>query len=439
MKKMKTRSVSASKPISTSRSVSASKPVSAQKSASVIRPLSALRLAPAHIKGLFILFMCLVFLSGCSFFQAIEPDNQEETREHGSLGSLSQINQEESDEPDWLGSWSQINQVVERGEDWQQIVVNSPFQLGEKTYSRSWETNNGTMNAYSMEYGTYPSIDGSTVVVPMAVEFARQHLGLTDEYANGLVGFSTTHLAYYNLITKDGNRQSVIVSYTNRETIFLDSKHPVDLIIATEPSEDELALAEQHWVTLITKPVCYDAFVFITHKDNPVDSLTLDQIRGIYSGQITNWKELGGEDKAIVAYQREENSGSQTAMINLVMKDNPMLPPETVKVAEGMGYLVDVVAEYQNNATSIGYTYRYYIDNLYKNEDIKILKIDGISSDEGNLRTEAYPLTVCYYGIIRAGDEGSSGGLFLEWMLTEEGQKCIQQAGYIPYYEFEYE
>lgn len=338
---------------------------------------------------------------------------------------------ENSGEPDRLGSWSQISQEIKRGEDWRQIVFNSPFQLGKKSVKGTWNTSSGKQDYYSIEFGTYPRIDGSTVAVPMAVEFARQHLGFSDEDANSFVAFSTTDVAYENLIRKTSDAMGMLRS----ENTFTDENHPVDLIIVTAPSDDELALAKKEGVTLVMKPVCYDAFVFITHKDNPVDSLTLDEVRGIYSGRITNWKEVGGEDKPIIAYQREENSGSQTGMINLVMGELPLLPPETVRIIQGMGMLVDTVAEYRNGSASIGYTYRYYIDNLYKNEDIKILRIDGISSDAENLQSNAYPLTVSYYGIIRGGEESSPGGLFLDWMLSKEGQQCIGQAGYIPYYK----
>ena len=61
--------------------------------------------------------------------------------------------------------------------------------------------------------------------------------------------------------------------------------------------------------------------------------------------------------------------------------------------------------------------------------------IDGIPADEANIRLGSYPLSTHYYGVIRGEDEFSSGGLFLNWMLSEEGQRSIRQAGYIPYYE----
>lgn len=94
--------------------------------------------------------------------------------------------------------------------------------------------------------------------------------------------------------------------------------------------------------------------------------------------------------------------------------------------------MVETVAEYKNSKTSIGYTYKYYIDTLYKNEDIKVLSINGVAPNDENVRAEKYPFTTNYYGVIRSEDENAVGGKFLKWMLSAEGQKCIAQAGYIP-------
>ena len=323
---------------------------------------------------------------------------------------------------DKTGSWGAINQDVERGEDWKQIVTDSPFKLGEITPV----TEDGFTNNHC-DKGTYPHIDGSTVCVPMAVEFARQHLSFHDKTANDFVQFSTTHYAYEHLIRKE---------YTNKNYVhynldaFIDMSN-VDIVIATEPSDEELALADNWGIELKKTPVCYDAFVFITHKNNPVDSLTVEQIKKIYTGEITNWKDVGGKNEKIRAFQREKNSGSQTAMENLVMGGADMIDPIEVKVIEGMGMLVDAVAEYENETASLGYTYRYYIDTLYKNDNIKTIAVDGVAPTDENIRSRAYPFTTNYYGVIREGDEEEIGGRFLDWMLSDEGQQCIAQAGYI--------
>lgn len=326
---------------------------------------------------------------------------------------------------DRTSSWGAINQIIETQEGWEKIVADSSFTLGEIAERTDEE---GWVKQYSINR-TYPEIDGSTVCVPMAMEFARQHLGFDDETVYDFVDFSTTHYAYENLITKSDDLYG---GFTYNGKYMADYKRePIDLVIATHPSDEELKMAEDAGVELILEPVCYDAFVFITHKDNPVDTLTVQQIKDIYSGKIINWKDVGGNDEKIRAFQREKNSGSQTAMERLIMGGADMIDPIEVKVIEGMGDLVDAVAEYENNTASLGYTYRYYIDNLYKNDEIKTIAIEGIYPTDENIRSSTYPYTTNYYGVIKEEDENSRGGRFLEWILSDEGQKCVDQAGYI--------
>lgn len=344
-----------------------------------------------------------------------------------SLFAIPAMAQDGDSSPLSGGSYTQINQTLDKQDTWQQIVETSAFSLGEPEQMGEIDGN----PIYSMPYGSYPSIDGSTVAVPMALEFARQHLALSEQDLPGFVFFTTTHSAYVNLIEKKANPAPMLPSMAAQ----MDGEHPVDLMIGTEPSDEELALAEQHGVTLVREPLCFDAFVFITHKDNPVDSLTVEQIQVIYGGKITNWKEVGGNDEAIVAYQRQKNSGSQTAMELLVMQGEPLVAALDNYVPSSMSGLVGRVGEYENGVMSIGYTYLYYIDELYRNEDVKVLEIDGIAPTPENLRADAYPFTTRYYGVIRQGDEEMAGGLFLEWMLSAEGQRTIAQAGYIPVME----
>jgi len=337
-------------------------------------------------------------------------------------------------EPDKLGSWGQINQDISRPADWRQIVQDSEFKLGERRLAGTWEGKEegpeDDEKYYEMDYGTYPCMDGSTVCVPMAVEFARQHLGLSDDDANGFVLFNTTGYAYESLIRKELSSSYI----RSTETTVVD--RPVDIILATEPSDEHLALAERMKVELITEPVCYDAFVFIVHKDNPVESLTVEQIQKIYTGAITNWKEVGGDNRKIHPFQREENSGSQTTMEKQVMRGKKMLEPDKIAIVAGMGELIKTVGEYENRLGSIGYTFKYYVDTLYRHDNIKVLKIEGVEPTNKNMQNRTYPFTTNYFGVIRAEDKENTGGRFLDWMLSEEGQRCIEQAGYCPMRSF---
>ena len=320
-----------------------------------------------------------------------------------------------------------INQPMDKADGWVQIVENSPFPLGE-TVEKSY----GSVMYRETAYGDYPSLDGSTVSVPMAREFARQHLNLQEIELDAFVRFSTTHDAYVNLIEKKPNLGAELILTGS----VMEERRPVDIFIGTEPSDEELALAEANGVKLTITPVCYDAFVFIVHKDNPIESLTVEQIRSIYAGEICYWSDVGidvfeEEDADMLrAYTRQRNSGSQTAMENLVMNGKPMAEAmlNVYQVYE-MSTLVRHVGEYENGTGALGYTYKFYINTLYKDEGIKTIGIDGIEPTEENIRSGVYPFATCYYAVTREGENEE----FVQWMKSEEGQKCIQQAGYMPY------
>jgi len=369
-------------------------------------------------------FILLIILIGVAIIMTACPVNQQSEDIHTT--------------PDRLegGSREQIAEPLIRSDDWQQIVEDSDFQIGDEIYmfynSETGEWNNEDRNVSKsdekelfVEYGTYPLLNGSTVCLPMAIEFARQHLKMSDKDAYEFTYFDTTAYAYFSLITKEEWWSDA--NYLGKQLL----SKPIDLILVTEPSKSHLELAQEENVKIIKEPICYDAFVFITHKDNPIDSLTVEQVQKIYSGEITNWNQVGGEDAEITAYQREKDSGSQTTMEQLVMDGKKMMNPITVRIVEMSG-LIDAVAEYQNNKMSIGYTFKYYVDMLYKSDEIKILKVDGVEPTNENISESIYPFTTNYFGVIRSDDKNNTGGIFLEWIISDEGQRCIEQAGYCP-------
>ena len=313
---------------------------------------------------------------------------------------------------------------------WKQIVKNSQFTLGEPRWEEVRE-DDWVNTELRLPDAAFPNLDGSTVMIPMAVEFARQHLGMTTEQAEQFYNFSKTHQAYEYLCGRVGLGYTFHDYYFEGVEFAYWDNGPTDLVLGTTPGEEEFVIANETGVTLVQKPVCRDAFVFITGKNNPVESLTLEQVQGIFSGEITNWKEVGGANEKIQAYQRQPGSGSQTGIEQLVMQGVPMATPKKVSVIVSMGELVDAVAEYQNSAASIGYSYRYYIDNQYSKENIKQLKIEGVAPTDENIRSGAYPLSVSYVGVFRQGEEDGPGAKFLDWILSEEGQACVEQAGYI--------
>ena len=286
---------------------------------------------------------------------------------------------------------SNTNSSTARPDNWYQIVSNTD-----------------RFSKYDLR-----DIDGSTATIPITAELIRQFCDVQDDsMIGGYFRHNTTGTAYENLILK---------------------KHNKGIILVTEPSDDELAMAAENNVQLEVDPIALDGFVFITHKDNPVESLTLDQIRDIYSGVITNWSEVGGLDEEIIPYTRDRNSGSQTAFENMVMEGAPVyIHPDTkTTMVEGMGGLIELVANYRNGTQSIGYTFNYYLNNLYKNDDIKVINIDGISPDNENLLDGSYPLTSAYYAVtLRGGSQKAEE--IKDFLLSDEGQEMIELAGYCP-------
>ena len=320
------------------------------------------------------------------------------------------------------GSWSQINQSVQRGENWQRIVSErNDFQLGE---ARPLD---GQPEISVIEWGDYPSIDGSTVCVPLGMELARQWLDLPEEDLNGFINFSTTPYAYDRLIHGKANPGVTLVS----RMAMMDDEHPIDIVLGTGPNADERKAAEDAGTALKMVPVCYDAFVFLVNGENPVDSLTSEQIRGIYTGAIRQWGEVGGtEGHQIIAYQRPHGSGSQTAMEELVMDGFQLAAAESNYISEGMSDLIAQVGNYDNSLDAIGYSYLYYVDSLYRSGSVKVLAVDGAAPIPENLRSGAYPYTVYYYAVYAEGNQTAER--FTNWLVSEEGQRCVAQAGYIP-------
>ena len=254
----------------------------------------------------------------------------------------------------------------------------------------------------------YPVIDGSTATKPLAKAFQEALTGEKDVEIN----HSKTGKAYTKLV--DGE---------------------ADLILVVEPSEDNKAYADEKKVTLKLSKVANEGFVFFVNKRNPVNSLTADQIRKIYSGEITNWKEVGGLDAEIVAFQRPVNSGSQTGMESIVMGDTPLTEPVTERIAGSMEDIIDVISAFDGGENAIGYSYYYYANTMYLGENIKMIGVDGIMPNNTTICDMEYPFLTAYYAVTREGDESDRTKDLLNYMLSEYGQKDVLKAGYVPIFD----
>ena len=227
-------------------------------------------------------------------------------------------------------------------------------------------------------------------------------------YNGKYVSFSNTLEAYYRMINKE-----------------------VDLVIAARPSVNQKEEATRKLEQIITVPIGREAFIFFVEEDNPVDNLTSEQIRQIYHGDITNWKQLGGKNENIVAFQRPEDSGSQV-MMKWFMGDVSLKEPEKIEYIGGMGDLISKVAEYNNERGAIGYTFKYFLTGLNQEQHVKILSVDGIEPTAENIKNGSYPATVNLVCACLASNQKETVRQMIDFMLSDDGQYIIEKTGYAP-------
>ena len=170
-------------------------------------------------------------------------------------------------------------------------------------------------------------------------------------------------------------------------------------------------------------------FVFFVEPDNPVRDLTSDQLRAIYHGDIANWKEVGGKNQKITAFQRPENSGSQ-AMMAWFMGDVSLKTPETYEYVEAMGGVVQKVSQYANETGALGYSFRYFVEDLRQEDDVRLLAVDGVLPTLENINNGSYPLTVDLCVITRENDPNPYVQKLVDFMLSEDGQELVEKGGY---------
>jgi len=257
---------------------------------------------------------------------------------------------------------------------------------------------------------TYPRVDGSTVTIPLSEALAARLMGMTLDEVRPYILHNKTHQAYVNLIEKN-----------------------TDLIFVTSPSKEELDLAASMDVTLEVIPIVSEAFVFLAHVDNPVDSLRYEEIRSIYAGEITNWSEVGGPDLPIVAYQRPLNSGSQTGFLELVMKDKSPMEPPSEQIIAGMSGLIDAVAAYESAPDALGYSYYYFVVDMWGNDQVRLLKVDGVYPSPETIASKEYPVGTAYYAVMRSDEpKDSPARQVVNWLLSDAGQVMAKETGYVP-------
>jgi phosphate transport system substrate-binding protein len=208
----------------------------------------------------------------------------------------------------------------------------------------------------------------------------------------------------------------------------------VDIANASrQMTEQEITQAHANGIDPVEIPVAVDALAVIVHPDNPVSQLTIDQLADIYTGRVTNWKEVGGNDEPIVLLSRETNSGTHVYFLEQVIRkgdaqNHDIFAPQTLLMPSSVG----ITSELSRNLHAIGY------DGLgYVSENEKVIAVARDSQSPYVLpsaKTAAdgsYPLSRFLY-MYTAGQPTGEIADYINWIRGPEGQAIVTKLGFVP-------
>ncbi len=265
-----------------------------------------------------------------------------------------------------------------------------------------------------------PIIDGSTSTLPITQAVYSALFTNGDRHPANPVTHSKSHSSYERLINGE-----------------------VDMLFASVyPASDILALAEEKGVELELIPIAHDAMIFFTNKDNPATGLTSEQISNIYvNNAYDNWNQIGGPDALLYPYCRNNDSGSHAQMERHFLHGaeiHETIRQETTSYAM-QSILTDVIDAQTSDPTgyALGYSIYYYYWNanmvLGTADHLKLLEIDGVAPTDETIADGSYPLSNNTYVVLRKDTpEDAPARRLADFMLTEAGQRCVENAGYGP-------
>lgn len=270
----------------------------------------------------------------------------------------------------------------------------------------------------AIEPAAYLPFGADTAIVQLEGEKLTGELPVLDGAAALLPVYSAFFHALYpeDAWAFDGERYAPDSKMQYRNTrgayqALVDGE--ADLIFCAAPSREQLDYAAQKGVELELTPIGLEAFVFFVNENNPVSGLSQAQLRDVYAGEITNWKELGGPDRLICALQRNAGSGSQTRFLAF-MAGRP--------TAHGpLAFL----------GASVGFSFRYYVDGIVRAEGVKLLAVDGVYPGREEIRAGDYPLTSPFYAVSRKGETNPNVAKLLDFIRSPAGREIVERSGYV--------
>jgi phosphate transport system substrate-binding protein len=312
------------------------------------------------------------------------------------------------------------------------------------------------LRAIGFDVLSYPRMDGSTSTQPLATLIACRSFGIPYDW----VGRRQAWPGVFRLSPAAREAEAHLLEFTARAIAenpsderlaaiingllaanasthgayvnLIEGKSNIALL-ARPPSAAELQLARSKGVELDWARCALDALVFLVNSENPVKKLSTAQIRNIYLNRVTDWRSVGGSTGNIIAYHREENSGSEELMRTLVMTDTSFRTPphRDRQIAEGsmIGLFLALTSEKQG----LGYSVYYYERFMSGSPRTKVIAVDGVEPTYETIRDRTYPYTCEVLVVIRKElDEHAPARRLRDWLRSAEGQAVVLESGYVP-------
>lgn len=243
-------------------------------------------------------------------------------------------------------------------------------------------------------------LDGSTTVGPLAKAFAEYFM-----QQNPGVKISVSE-------SGSGNGAKSLINGTCDIATMSRAMKP-----------EEVAAAKEKGVHVVAHIVAVDALPVLVHPSNPVKDLTVEQVRDIFLGKITNWKEVGGPDVKIVKVSRDTNSGTYECFEELVMKKEKM-----ANDVEYVGSNGAVRQRVMTTPAAIGYAGLAFVD-----KKVKALSINGVAPCAETARNKTYPIARPLYMYTNGQPkEGSMLERFINLYKTDKGREIVEAIGFVP-------
>jgi phosphate transport system substrate-binding protein len=256
-----------------------------------------------------------------------------------------------------------------------------------------------------------------------------------------LLGFSANVIAAENNIVAKGSTTVLPISQACAE-VFMDQNMDINISVqgggsgvgissiidgtcdignASRPIKDkEIVTAEEKGVNVFANIVARDAIAVVLNPANDINGLTLQQIKAIYTGEFSNWSQVGGSDQEIVIISRDSASGTFEAFNELAL-DKEKVRPDALLQASNAAVATSVA----NTPGAIG-----YVGLGYVTAKIKAIEVNGIIPSKETVNSDTYPLARPLF-MYTDGEPTGTVKEFMDFVMSEEGQKLVEENGYI--------